>query len=500
MASRVVAEPAESDRPEAASSPPADRWGLAIVGLVALAAVTRALGLDGGLWIDEIYSLVRSFRAPLGAILTEYWGDNHHPFYAVLAHGSRSIFGESPWTIRLPSLLFGVATVPLLAQLGRAVGARREGLAAALLLAVSYHHVWFSQNARGYSAIACLTVAGMWLLLRALSEPRRAFPRWLAYAVVAALGAYTHLTMILVVVGHAAAVAVDLTRRRRWVEWRGPLMGFGGAALLTLALYAPMADDVIAFFGETKSNLRGVSTPGWAALEGLRVLVMGVGGGLVALGAVVVLGGAAVAAAGTVSLARRAPLFVLLVAMPMVATLAGAALARGTLYPRFFFFAIGPALLIATCGTRVLAEWLSARWPALGPPRRLFALAVGLVAVLSAASLAANYRFPKQDFAGAMAYVVAQRAAGDLVVSTGVPADPYRTLYGQEWPNVTSREALDSLRTGGHRVWVLSTFPRYIEASTPAIAALLRAECPAPRVFPGTVGGGDIHVCLLDPR
>ncbi|MFP5354733.1 MAG: hypothetical protein ACLGIK_06190, partial [Gemmatimonadota bacterium] len=128
------------------------RWGAAGVVLVALGA--RLIGVNSGLWIDEIYSLVHSFRAPVRGILTEYWADNHHPLYALLAHASRAAFGEAPWSVRLPAVLFGVAAIPALLALGVRVASRGEALLASLLLTVSYHHVWFSQNARGYSAIA----------------------------------------------------------------------------------------------------------------------------------------------------------------------------------------------------------------------------------------------------------------------------------------------------------------------------------------------------------
>ena len=180
--------------------------GVALIAVVLVAAVARGIGLNSGLWIDEIYSLVRSFRAPLSGILTEFWGDNHHPFYAVLAHLSRAVFGESAWSVRLPAMLFGVAAVPMLYALGALVVSRREALLASLLLAVSYHHVWFSQNARGYSAIAFFAIVAMWALVRGATTGRTKY--FVVYGVAAGLGAYTHLTMIFVVVGHALATLV----------------------------------------------------------------------------------------------------------------------------------------------------------------------------------------------------------------------------------------------------------------------------------------------------
>ena len=50
-----------------------------IGGLIVTALALRLVGLDGGLWVDEIYSLLRSFRPPLAQIVTQFPGDNQHP-------------------------------------------------------------------------------------------------------------------------------------------------------------------------------------------------------------------------------------------------------------------------------------------------------------------------------------------------------------------------------------------------------------------------------------
>lgn len=487
-----------TDRAEIAA---AAKWPLALAAITLLAVATRAIGLDSGLWVDEIYSLVRSFRAPVSSILTDFWGDNHHPLYALLAHLSRRALGEAPWTVRLPAMLLGVAAVPMLYHLGRLVARQQEALLAALLLAVSYHHVWFSQNARGYSAIALAAIVTMWALMRGVETGERRYYVW--YAVAAALGAYTHLTMILVVVGHALASLVVLTAPGRAIDrrarWRGIVLAFGLSAVLTLVLYGPMLPEVLDFFLHRPSQLRGVSTPRWALLETVRVLVLGLGAGMAIVGGTVLAAGAVVGASGVASMWRRDRLFVLMLAMPCLVTIVGAAAARGTMYPRFFFFAIGPAMLLAVRGAYAACGWIAARVGRahLGAP--LATTGVGAVIVLSAASLGFNYRFPKQDFEGAMHYVQSGARPGDVVVTTGLPADPYRMLYGQTWANLTTRAELDSARRTGERTWVLWTFPRYLERHAPEIDRVLRDECSERRTFRGTVGGGDVLVCVLPP-
>ena len=469
---------------------------------MAVAVVARAIGLSSGLWIDEIYSLLHSFRSPVSSILTEYWGDNHHPLYALLAHATRGVFGESAWSVRLPSLLFGVATVPALFFLARRLLSQREALLASALLAVSYHHVWFSQNARGYSALAFFTVVLTWLALRGLSESE---PRaWYWYAALAALSAFTHLTAVLVVVGHAAAVAitlgiVDAARADRGVIARRAAIGFVLAAVLTVGLYAAMLPQVIDYFVNRPSALVGVSTTRWAVLETLRVLLLGLNGGILAAGVVVLALGALCVVSGVVSLWQRSPAFVLLLAMPILMTIAGAAIARGTMYPRFFFFAIGPMLIVVVRGAFAVGEWIAQRSSQrVVSAEQLGTIAVGAVVVLSALSLVPNYRYPKQDFEGAMRYVLGAKGPSDAVVSSGVPADPYATLWNLPWPNVENARQLAQARDAAPRTWVLYTFPRYLESRSPDIADVLRRECRPARVFRGTVGGGDIVVCTLE--
>jgi uncharacterized membrane protein len=139
---------------------------------MSLAAVLACDRSDGGLWWDEIRTLIDSVRAPVAQIVTTFPSNNQHTLYSVLAHASIALFGDEAWSLRLPAALFGVATIPALYFLAREFVGRTEALLGCLLLVVSYHHVWFSQNARG-SMLAYLTVASTVLLLRGLRSAGR---------------------------------------------------------------------------------------------------------------------------------------------------------------------------------------------------------------------------------------------------------------------------------------------------------------------------------------
>ncbi len=222
---------------------------------------------------------------------------------------------------------------------------------------------------------------------------------------------------------------------------------------------------------------------------------VGAGAAIVALAA-----GALIFGVGLMSLWRSHRLALGLFVVPAAVTIAGALAARGTMYPRFFFSLCGYAVLIAVCGAFALASIIAQRTGSADTaPRRgdrLATGAVGLLIVLSALSLGAAWRYPKQDYEGAQRYVEAHRAAGDTVATVDVTTIPYRDYYHFASSPVTNAADVANLRAG-RRVWLIFTVPRYIEHTAPEVYAIIQRECTTATQFRGTVGGGDLYVCNL---
>ena len=219
------------------------RTSYLLVLLTLAAAVLRAVGLNSQLWCDEIVTVVNSIHVPTRALLTSYFYDNQHTLYSLLAQACVALFGDQPWAVRLPAMVLGTASVPVLFLLGQELTDRFEALTAAGLLAVSYHHVWFSQNARGYTALMLAALLATWCLVRGLKGP--GWRPWLFYAATVALGLYTHLTMVFVAVSHALLcgwlVLRPEGRPEGWPrpDWRRLAAAFVLAGALTFLLYAP---------------------------------------------------------------------------------------------------------------------------------------------------------------------------------------------------------------------------------------------------------------------
>ncbi len=468
-------------------------WAV-LAGSCVLGAWLRIYQADSGLWYDEIRTLVDSVRQPLADLLTDFPGNNNHPLYSVLANISIGVFGDHAWGLRLPAVLFGIAAIPMLYVFGARVTSRFEALAAVALLAVSYHHIWFSQNARGYTALLFFALLASTLLVIGLRDRRPA--AFLAYGLVAALGSYTHLTMVFLVLAQAAMVAwlalFGSEKPFRLGDWTWPALGFVIGGLLTILLYAPMLADVQLFVektAETKSVATKIATPGWAIWETIKGLQIGFGTiWVVALAGVLGL-------IGCLSYLRQDFFLCGLFLLPAPVLLAAAVLLQHPIRPRFFFFLMAFGLLIGVRGAVVVGEWLAER---AGSGRLWQAIPAVLVIALVGFSLLAlpkGYRYPKQDFEQALSFVEAARQEKDaiVVVGTGV-AYPYQQYYGRPWPKIEDAEALRSVLGDYDAVWLLNTFRSYVEKGQPELMGAINAACTRAESFPGTVGGGEIDV------
>lgn len=477
----------ESTVPEPRVSP-----GLVLPALLLLGLGLRLIHLGTGLWYDEIQTLVEFARLPLGRLLTEYPNTNHHPLYSLLASASIGLLGESGAALRLPAALMGTASLWAFYRLAILVTTRREALLGTLLLTLSYHHIWFSQNARGYSGLLLFTLLGTSAFLRLLQDSSAGWSTAAWYGGCMALAAYIHPTAVAVPAAHAMVLgALALSRRepaaRALVRPLTGLLLAGGFALL---LYAPMLGQLITTL--TGGNPRGAETawksPVWMVLETARGLSAGLPGGAVTLALL-----AAVLGAGLWSFFRRSPVLLGLMLGPALLTAAAILLLRHNLWPRFFFFSAGFAVLIALRGGFVVAEFL---FRARGA---VLATGGATLAALAGVLLLPRAWKPKQDYEAAARYVERARSPDDAVVTVDLTVLPLRQWLGRDWPEVSGAEALERIEATHRRTWLLYTFPVRLEVVQPGIWSRLAERYRRAAEFPGTLGGGAVVVMVTPP-
>lgn len=196
---------------------------IAFVVAVAAGVVLRFV-TTSALWLDEALT-VNIARLPLDEMFDALRRDGAPPLYYVLLHGWTAVFGAGDLAARSLSGVFAVASLPLAWVAGRQVGGRRVGHAAVILLATSPFAIRYATEARMYSLVIALVLAGYVGVRLGLARP--AWPVLAGVAVVAGLLALTHYWSFYLL----APVAVLLTIR--WRQRHDP-----AAARLVLAIGA----------------------------------------------------------------------------------------------------------------------------------------------------------------------------------------------------------------------------------------------------------------------
>lgn len=482
---------------------------IALGGILLIAAAARFYRLDASLWYDEIDTLVNFVRLPTRELIATFDSTNNHMFYSLQAQAAIALFSENAWALRLPAVVFGVASLVAVWALARYAVGRVQALVTVFLLAISYHHVWFSQNARGYTGLLFWAACATLLFARGLDRPT--WRTWTFYAICVAAALYTHLSALFFFAAHGVVYVAMLIRSRgRDPSIRHamlsealtikPMFGFVLGGVLSLLLYAPILPQVLRTVNaQTASSSRPDTGLGeWLnPLRAVREVAVSLSGAgpfvpMILVASLVAFG------VGAVALARRRSIVaaVYLLHFP-IATLALLAL-HGRIWPRYFFVDIGFIYLCVVHGTFLLCGY-AATHSGLGRtrPHALHAVTAIAVVVMTAGSLwllARNYAYPKQDFAGAAAYVERERRPGDVVASIGLARLAFQRLYAPQWAAPDSVEELDTLRASAPRTWVVVAFPSPDHGKRAQFASRLESDFDRVAVLPGTLGDGAIWI------
>lgn len=187
---------------------PVELFGALLVGVT-----LRLYGLgDESLWMDEVFTLTVATESTLEYLLFGLPAvEPHPPLHTVIMWGWVRFMGVSEVALRLPSVAFGVATIPVLYSVGRTLYGRAAAGIAVAFFAVAPFQIWYAQEARMYTLYVFLTVLSIWCLLRLLDDFTRR--RAAAYVGVAALLAYTHVFALFVLLSQAVFLAWLSVRR-----------------------------------------------------------------------------------------------------------------------------------------------------------------------------------------------------------------------------------------------------------------------------------------------
>ena len=498
-------ERALAGRPDSgAATAPSRYWMLGAITLLGL--ILRFHHLHADLWIDEITTVVEHCSRTVLQLLTSYPDSNNHLLNTLLVKAAMSGFGDSEQVIRLPAVMFGTAAIPAGFWLARMALPLRSSLAAALLLAVSYHHIFYSQNARGYSAYLLFSLVSTGLLIRGLQEDRAR--TWTLYVISMVLNFASLLISGYVFAAHLLIGAGALRLMKKRGRPVRPLMirlaGIWGlAALLGLQLYALILPQA---FRVMKASWTQESS-GFALFSGeffrelMRGLSAGWGPGFIAAAAPL----AVIFLVGLAFLVRSNWILASALVLPG-ALHALFLIANGLRFaPRLFILGLPLAFFAVLSALETVCAWAARRSgrPESGFASGSFNLAVALMAAGLLWSLGPYYSAPKQDFRGAIRYLQAVAGPGDVVVAVDLAARGFRyygkrggLIEGKDYYAAESGAALEEILSAhpGSRVFLATTLFYVLEIEHPEIAARIRTEWQPVRDFRGTLGGGSIRI------
>ena len=198
-------------------SRPTSSWLPWLIGALLIAAVLQFADLGGkSLWDDEVTTVTIANGDSVDDVYTAYRASERQPpLHYFLLHAWTRLAGTSDWAVRVPSALFSIASVVVLAWIGARVASRRVGLLAAYLLAISPCLLLFGSMARYYAQALFLVLLSTALLLEGMLREQgshRTRAIWLGYVVATVAMLLTSYTNVVFFVAQVLVAAFLLRR------------------------------------------------------------------------------------------------------------------------------------------------------------------------------------------------------------------------------------------------------------------------------------------------
>lgn len=257
------------------------RESLLLASILVAGLVLRISAMAGRGLIDDEVAIALALEHGYGELVRSFGGQVTQPLYLLLAKTSQELLANLIGTeaaLRLPSLVFGVLGILLVARLARRMFGPGPGLWAALLLAVQPFHLFYSQMAVGYAVAGTLSLGSMLAFLRLADTRGRSGVAF--YAGVTAAAIYCHLGCLGVVLSQVLALPL-LARGATRAELTRILAAVAIGGSVGLLLYLPVLSSVLAFrkeWSEGEGHLPAAMVPfvltAFAGGAGLRIYAM----------------------------------------------------------------------------------------------------------------------------------------------------------------------------------------------------------------------------------
>lgn len=237
-----------------------------VLGLILIAALLlRLWNLDKpqGMWFDEMntyFDAKMRFSQMFEVFFTRHI---HTPLYYIFLSLWMKIFGESDFTIRLLSVVFGVLTVPVMYLCGKELKCDKTALLAGFFAAINSLLIYYSQEVRIYSLTSMFSALAVLFLLRLNNNPSKGNVVGLIIANTGLL--YTHsLSFVFVFFEFAVFGLYYLLKKREMLK---PLIIAG---FVTFILYSPYLYRLFVLIKGTDNT--GITAQWWSKFTYSKIL------------------------------------------------------------------------------------------------------------------------------------------------------------------------------------------------------------------------------------
>jgi mannosyltransferase len=476
------------------------------------------------LWLDEALSVIfarQGMRDLLSTLVTQ---DLHPPLYYVALHFWMGLAGSTEFAVRFVSVIFGLPAIPATFLLGASIfrvkrsseialdRGEQVGLIAAAFVTVSPFLIYYSQEARMYSALATFGVCSSLAFWKLLYEPLR-WHWWIGYVAFASAALYTQYFGGLIV-GFQVVYLVGywLRQRRRALVGISAIAATGVAYLpwLSGAILQIRRLTTIPDFWKGDFQLSYLVTHMFAAFALGQFAALRANAGIAAIAAAVVLVGLGCLIWRAVRLGGGEAFVLTYLFLPLAALYA--IVVRDPKFAERYLIMIAPPFyLVIALGLESGAAWVRRRGHQ--SVKRAGLVLLGAFGILFAfATLVqvgqiydgATYR--KDDNRGAIAYVEQHAQPGDVVVlmmntyqvylyyaKGDVPYEPLQP--GGDIDAAAAR--LNQIVAGRKRLWLLSWNPEWADPSRFVRDSLDQAYTRVPVTQPFT--GLGLTLYAIDP-
>ncbi len=149
------------------------------------------------LWFDEASSVANSKRSVIEIIASQ---GVHPPLYHIILHFWMILFGDSEFSIRFLSVIFGVASIYVIYHFGNLIFNKDIGVISAFILSISLFHIRYSQEVRFYSLLALLVLLSNYYFVKIMKEKN--IKHTVAYVIFTTIMIYTHIFGVFYIIIH----------------------------------------------------------------------------------------------------------------------------------------------------------------------------------------------------------------------------------------------------------------------------------------------------------